>query len=438
MLQIALLLMGANFVRRNAPMLFLVSLLWSAAGAMVFIDGIVEQSYFPLHVFGYFMLAESLLTLITASGTHGARRAIFCFKGGVFGFIALLIVSGQHNSNLLMAIIFGFACFITGLFVIASAWIVRYPHWRRAMFGGVLQLIFAIFLFLPYPARHDGTVPQFIGMLMMLSGVQWAVMAFRLRRMRDGYRIFNMFAPNDLLTPNDVPPEITQPFTAQHGQRLIVHVWTPVGSAEATPIPRPVLNRYIAAVDSNGVISTGHAALEMTPDIYISLYPAADIDRSPSEFFNTLRAVRDNDVNGEFKKSYSAEAAEWCESDRKVVFFDFSPAALEHFWMRYRKHEIYNLTWRNCSSSVAYALEAALDGVRGEHANWRHFLRLFLIPELWIAAQLRKRATTMAWTPGLLLDYSRALHAIVHPVRLSWLKKGPKQSSGSKGHRNDR
>lgn len=44
------------------------------------------------------------------------------------------------------------------------------------------------------------------------------------------------------------------------------------------------MNRYIAAVDSAGVISTGHAALEMQ-DIYISLYPAVDIDRSPSEFF---------------------------------------------------------------------------------------------------------------------------------------------------------
>jgi hypothetical protein len=46
-------------------------------------------------------------------------------------------------------------------------------------------------------------------------------------------------------------------------------------------------------------------------------------------------------------------------------------------------------------------------------------LRLLLIPELWIAAQLRKRATNMAWTPGLVLDYTRALHAIVHPNGVS-------------------
>lgn len=65
---------------------------------------------------------------------------------------------------------------------------------------------------------------------------------------------------------------------------LTVHIWTPEGSANQRPVPRPIINRYIAAVDADGVISTGHAALELYPYIYISLYPAEDIDRSPSEF----------------------------------------------------------------------------------------------------------------------------------------------------------
>lgn len=437
MLQIALLLMGAGFVRHNAPALFFIAMLWGALGAIIFADGMTGSNYFPLHMFAWLMLAESLLTLLAASGTRGARRTIFCFKGGVFGFISLLILSGQHGSNLVMAIIFGFACFITGLFVMASAWIVRFPHWRKAMCGGVFQLIFAIFLFLPYPTKHDGTVPQFIGMLMLSSGFQCAIMAFRLRRLKDGYRIFNMFAPNDLLRSDQPHPEEALTSSMPNGQLLTVHIWTPAGSAESPPLSRPVLNRYIAAVDSNGVISTGHAALELSPDIYISLYPAVDIDRSPSEFFNTLKAVRDNDVPGEFKKNYASEAAEWCDSDRKVKFSYFSRPALESFWSQYRKQEVYNLTWRNCSSSVAYALEAALDGVLSGQANWLRFLRLFFVPELWIAAQLRKRATNMAWTPGLLLDYTRALNAIVHPVGLRWFKKNAPTPAPGQENRHD-
>lgn len=203
---------------------------------------------------------------------------------------------------------------------------------------------------------------------------------------------------------------------------LRVLVWTPEGSATQDTLPRPVMNRYIAAVDSAGVISTGHAALEMQ-DIYISLYPAVDIDRSPSEFFRTLRAVRENNVPGKFQDSYASESAAWCEADRQVCFHTFNAVSLRAFTTYYRRQEIYNLTWRNCSSSVAYALEAALDGVLCNRSGWSVFLRLFLQPELWIAAQLRRRATTMAWTPGLVLDYSRALHGLVHPARLNWFRK---------------
>ncbi len=41
-------------------------------------------------------------------------------------------------------------------------------------------------------------------------------------------------------------------------------------------------------------------------------------------------------------------------------------------------------------------------------------------PELWVAAQLRKRAEAMAWTPGFVLDYARALKAAIHPTPLGW------------------
>jgi hypothetical protein len=70
---------------------------------------------------------------------------------------------------------------------------------------------------------------------------------------------------------------------AHHTTPLIVHVWTPVGSA-ASPRSkhRLLIDRYIGAVDGKGMISTGHAALELAPDIYISHYPALDLDHSPT------------------------------------------------------------------------------------------------------------------------------------------------------------
>lgn len=417
MLQIAFLLAGAAFVRKAAPFFMVAGVLWGGLGLCIFIDGLQGGRHFPLHLFGIFLLIDSLVSLALGSATRDTQRGIFYFKGGLFLLIAILILSGRHDGTLAMAIVLGIAYFIIGLFSIASAVVVRFAHWRRVLLAGILQIIFAIFLFLPFPSEHDGTVSQFIGMVMITGGSQSVLLSLRMRQIRHGRSVFDILAPQGLMPRKReaLPLSVDSP----PGEQITVHVWTPEGSAKQQTLPRPVINRYIAAVDADGVISTGHAALEFPPALYISLYPAAEIDRSPAEFFNLLKAVEANTVAGKYQPNYPYEAGIWCESDRKIHFSTFNAASLTRFWTQYRQSETYNLTWRNCSSSVAYALEAALDGALKERCSRGGFVRLFFIPELWIAGQLRKRATNMAWTPGLVLDYTRALHAVVHPTDVS-------------------
>ncbi|MCD0503601.1 HdeD family acid-resistance protein [Bordetella petrii] len=428
MIQIALLLFGADFVRRQAGVLAWLGAGWALLGLFIIVDGMDGVRFFPVHLFGAFLLLESLVTLSVAPGGAGAQKALLYFKGGLFLFIAALILSGRETSNLLMAIVFGLAYFVVGTLQMASSWVVRFPHWKQAFLGGVAQVAFALFLFQPYPTHYHGTLSAFVGLTLLVGGVNTWRVARRARQLRDGRSVFDLLAPGDLIPHGHRKPVAgTEPDAAQDidptQSPLVVHVWTPEGSSKNAPVPRPLINRYIAAVDIKGVISTGHAALEMPPATYISLYPAVDIDRSPSEFFRLLKATHDNDVPGEFQPDYPTESAAWCPSTRQILFHQFNRAGLDRFWAAYRQKEIYNLTYRNCSSTVSFALEAALDGaLQQESASWKRVLRTLLMPELWIAAQVRKRATTMAWTPGLVLDYARALRAIVHPAQGSWLR----------------
>jgi hypothetical protein len=201
----------------------------------------------------------------------------------------------------------------------------------------------------------------------------------------------------------------------------VVHVWTPTGGEQAVQ-RRPVIDRYIAAVDVRGVISTGHAALELAPDLYISHYPAAEIERSPEDFGRLLRATTANNVPGRFLPSYRQEVAGWCEATMHVRFADFDAARLRAFWATYQRDNTYHLTRRNCSSAVAHALDAALEGVLAQQVpRWPGFLRAIVSPELWVASLLRARAESMAWTPGLVLDYARALSGVIEPPPVAWL-----------------
>lgn len=440
MIRLVLLLLGADFIRRYWHVLATVGVIWGVIGISLFIDALDGVLVFPLTLFGYLLLLESLATLFLASSGVGAQKTLRYVKGGLFLLIAVLIVSNHSGSNMLLAMLFGVAFAVGGCLQLASAIVVRFPNWRWAVAGGVGQLGIAIFFIQPYPTHYRGTIPYCLGIGLVFSGWSMLWLAARSRRLPQhasiselSYRNVSSDRPLDagLYPTADGTVAVAVAVAASPAgdmrardpsAALTVHVWTPSGSARSATRNRPVVDRYIAAVDANGVISTGHAALEVTSDIYISLYPAQEIDRSPQAFTRILRATADNNVRGRYLPDYRSEAQSWCESTEKIVFRDYDLPRLHRFWQRYRREEIYNLTHRNCSSTVTYALEAALEGVVGARTGrWWSFVKILLTPEVWVASHIHKRATTMAWTPGLTLDYARALRAIVHPRPLSWI-----------------
>jgi len=436
-IRLVLLLLGADFIRRNWHALAVAGLAWGAVGVSLMIDALDGVLNFPLTLFGYLLLVESLVTLWMANSGVGAQKTLRYAKGGLFLLIAVLVITQHQASNMALAMLFGIAFTIGGSLQITSALVVRFPRWRTAMFGGIVQILLAIFFFQPYPTHYKGTVPYCLALGLIFGG--WNMIWLALRS-----RMLPQQASADVLVErnsgddrpfdaglHDGAPDLQAqlgagapaPAKPPSGAQppLTVHVWTPAGSAKGPARRQPLIDRYIAAVDNQGVISTGHAALEILPELYISLYPAEEIDRSPDQFARLLRATADNDVKGRYLTDYRSEAAAWCESTEKIVFRDYRRPSLDRFWQHYRQTEIYNLTYRNCSSTVAHALEAALEGViGGRDRHWFNAVRMMFTPEIWVASQIRKRAVTMAWTPGMVLDYARALRAVVHPRPLSW------------------
>lgn len=420
MFRLILLLLGNDVVRRRWIALAIVGVLWALLGAAIFVDALDGVTYFPLHVFGYLLLIEAVVTLTITPSGNDTRVVLRKARGVVFLLLGLLVIDGRHGASMTLAIVFGIAFLADGLFRMAAALVVRFAGWSLSFLTGLLELGFAAFMFEPWPTFYAGTVPYCIGMGLFLSGCGLARMALRLRSLPPGAAV-SLWLSRDL--PRELAVQATHTSTdglATAGE-LVVHVWTPAGSVTDGAVPQPVVDRYIAAIDGKGVISTGHAALEAPPDIYISHYPAQEIDRSQADFTRALRATADNDVPGRFQPSYAIEAAGWCDSTAQVRFERYNHARLDAFWRHYRQTTTYNLTHRNCSSTVAHALEAALEGsLGGSQAGLGTVIRAMFNPELWVAAQLQRRAQAMAWTPGLVLDYARTLRAALRPTPLGW------------------
>lgn len=388
-------------------------------------DALDGRTLIPPRFFGYFILLEAALSILAGLGSQGTARRLRLVKGVALLAAASLILSSSPQAYFALALILGFGFIMDGAVRIASAHVVRFPGWRVSLVGGVLEILLAIATLQPWPTWYAGTVGCNVGLIMAITGLGIVHIAWRIRQLPPGAPISALFSRSPL-------GQVLMPLPGRresHVGDLVIHVWTPTGTA-STPLHQRAVNRYIAAVDANGVISTGHATLEVAPSLYISHYPAVEIDRSNADFVRVLRATADNDVPGRFLPSYEEEAAGWCPSTVQVVFRDFNRERLRAFWESYRKDQTYNLTSRNCSSAVANALDAALEGAFvGRRWPVLSALGVITNPELWAAGLIRQRAESMAWTPGLVLDYARAMSAVIHPPETVWRRLLQRQAA---------
>ncbi|KAI3599817.1 hypothetical protein D8I24_5312 [Cupriavidus necator H850] len=435
MARLVMILLGVDYLRTRWRGLLRLGCLSVLLGGAMFVDALDNAIYFPMTPFAVVLLLEGLATLVVARTGIGGQRTLRQVKGVSFCFAAVLILAGHHHGNFVLSMIFGTLFLADGLLQIVSARVVRFRTWRLAVAVGMFEIALAIFFYQPYPTHYVGTVPYCLALGLIFGGWNMLLLASRLRRLDHNPGMDEADAApaapasavpaTDAAAAADVPDMTLWDGPPEPGEHaLTVHVWTPVGSARGEARRQPLVDRYIAAVDRDGVISTGHAALESPEGIYISLYPAEEIDRSPDEFTRILRATRENDVGGKFQPDYQTESRAWCPSTVQVRIRNYDPERLGRFWSAYRQNTTYNLTDRNCSSTVSHALEAALEGASArvwrQAKGWRPLWRLLTTPELWVAAQIRKRAKTMAWTPGLTLDYARALSMLADPRPSGW------------------
>jgi len=406
-----MLLVGRAAVRRHWHLIAATGLLWSSLGLLVVIDSLDGALHVPDRWFGLILLAEGVSSLLVGASAIGAARRLRLAKGALLSVMAVLIMMATKHSTFLLAMIFGVAFVVDGLVRITIAGLLKFSGWRMSVALGGLSIAFGLFHLQPWPTWYAGTVGYCIGMFLILNGANLALVGLRTRRLGTAEPAVSVVSVG-----GDEPGSLT------------VYVWTPTGQA-TTPAGQRLIRRYVASVDKAGRFSTGHAALQQGDDLYVSHYPAVEIDRSPANLRSSLRAGPENDVPGRFLPSHAAEVADWCPATVAVTLNGIDAARLRAFWAQYSRDTTYNFISRNCSTTVARALDIAVEGAfsRGGHP-WRRLAAALTTPEFWAAAFLRNGARSMTWTPGLVLDYTRALSALVDPASpvpsIAWKRVG--------------
>ena len=390
MIRLIILLLG----QRRLLMLF--GWAWIAVGALMLFDVLQDgRSVLALDALAVLLALEGLVAISAALVIGSSASRPVMLKGLGFLFLAFLVWDVPADDNIVATLVFGSALLLDGAVRIASSTVIQHSG----------EILLSLMIFIGWPVPHRMTVPFCIGVMILLSG--WALL--RIARRLESFSL------------NQNLQLATQPQT-NDANPLRVYVWTPTGSAKDAR-RRYIVDRYIAAVDGSGNISTGHAALALAPDVYISHYPLNEISQSAQDFRRLLHSGEQNNVDGRFLPDLQQEVAAWCPPDKRIQFRRYNSTVLRAFWQRYRQDATYNLTRRNCSTTVIQALDSALEGVLGDKHLWRRFLLLILDPNLWMLAVLRSRGESMTWTPGLVLDYARMLQQVTERQHQRWWLK---------------
>jgi uncharacterized membrane protein HdeD (DUF308 family) len=422
MIRLALLLTGAQALRTRWPALMGVGCSAFGLGLLILLDTSDGATVVATYTFGYILVLSGTLGLLgMLSPETRANRMVLVRAGGML-VLGLLIIDFPWDNRIANGLLFGLAFLLDAVLRIAGAWVLRYRRWQVAIIGGLVEAVLAVLAMSNWPVSYHLIVPFGIALLLILNAMTLARMALALRRLPSGASILAIpgFGPPGWYEHLEEERAVVLPEMADRPP-MVVRIWTPTGSAEIGR-RRPVVDRYIAAVDKTGKISSGHAVLDFAPHLYISHYPAEETERAAAGFLQQLRATADNDVPGRFLESYRYEVDTWFPADAHIAFRHFNAARLLVHWAHYSEDQTYNFTRRNCSVAVAVALDAALEGMGGIGLPlWRRLPTLLLNPDLWIAAALRRRAETLTWTPMLVYDYARALRRVVEPHQMGWV-----------------
>lgn len=418
MMRLALLLLGTRALRPLWLLIVLTGVLWCLLSAWILANLHSPDVVYVEDTLALFLAMEGAVRTMAAAILGFRRHWGELLRGLCFLLAALLVFNVEWDHNLGATVVFGLAFLADGLFRASSAFVLRGQTLGKNVLQALFSVAMALVIFTRWPLPHEVTVPFCLALLLLFSGIALLRAGFQLRHLPVGgsitqlplYAAFNWQARGVA-----VPP--TTPHIAEG--ELHVRVWTPLGSA-SDPERRLLVDRYIAAVDRKGVVSTGHSAFELPPDLYISHYPGVEIDHHPDELRSILHAGRRNDVKGRFQPSLAFEVSQWCPPDQTVTFRRFNDAALRAFWNLYSQDDTYNLTARNCSTTVILALDAATEGLASTGRPLRDFLRLTFNPDFWMLRLIRGRAEGMTWTPGLVLDYARLLNKVLEHGQRRW------------------
>lgn len=130
-------------------------------------------------VLGWLMVISGVIEAVHAFGVRGWGGVFLHLIGGVLGIlVGLLIVTHPVAGALAWTLLFASFFTVIGVFRMITAIKLKFPHWKWAVFDGVVTLLLGIMLWINWPWSGLWFLGLAVGISLILRG--WSYVMFAL------------------------------------------------------------------------------------------------------------------------------------------------------------------------------------------------------------------------------------------------------------------
>lgn len=418
MLKLGILLIGSASFGRQWHVLMLIGFLSIALACQMIISPVTGFDRLIILLFSIPLFAHAAVSAISLINLKVNTTR---FSDWWMPILSILIATGivvsAISDSRASSILLASALYADGVIRLIPAIISRYPASYLNVARSLIELALATMLALNWPLPDDRATTSVLAILIGISG--WGLIRFayflRTHEHEAALLLLPVFGKRGWYDHAPVLADYSSDTETQVGP-LTLYVWMP-DLAPGTTLKMPIVSRYLIAKDDSGNISVGHVALELPSGTYVSHYRDLEVSQLPNSLLAAVGPQPENYVPGLFRSSYEEEQTQWGAAHFQVQFYNFSQRRLTAFWVGYKQDTTYNIVNRNCSTLVAAALDASLEGALSCHRPWRRLTSLLITPDFWQVAFIRNRAESTTWTPGLIRDYAEPLARILNRYR---------------------
>ncbi|MCG7364583.1 hypothetical protein MHZ90_00230 [Pantoea sp. ACRSH] len=412
MLRLLFLLIGAPVLRASWPALLAAGTLCLGASAAIVLESFYHATLsVPLCLLSLFLLAEGLIQAWRACARFERGWAAQS-KALTLLLLGAALLAAPHEKGSCGAWLFALAFLLDGGFRIIACALMRCRRWHCKLAIGGGEWLLSLMIVTDWPLPHRVLIPAGFAVVLLGWALSLLQIAWQIRALppETSVAALPLFTRKGVRNPHGLDYRHVPCDGAPASEPLTIYIWTPLGSGSVAG-RRPWFDRWVAAIDHRGQVSTGHTSLAMGDRLYVSLYPVEDITGTLGGVLQMLHAREENDVAGFHQRSLEREIKEWCLPDKRLSLPHYNQQALINYWASQGQDCRYNLTSRNCSTSVMQALDVATEGLLGLRGV-RGYAAL-LDPDFWLLSLIRSRAEGMTWTPGLVMDYVQVLRRVL-------------------------